>query len=770
MLAGCGGAADPATNTSVDVGAPPAAPTDVATAAATEAPSVAAPAVVETLDDAARAARDYEAWLVDGRAREALEADRPADALAEVETFFGGPIGDPARALPLQLIAAEAARALGRHADTEMWLARAEAQLAGLGRSWEYHAAFELTLLQSRARAAQDLGRPDEAARQLALANARALELGDTRMAAALAVETANLWLAADEHALLEQHVTEALASAPFDEHADHRAALELCLATSLVVRGRLDGARDGEARELLFDLGSRAELFPSDRARTRLRLAELLLRTGDRDGAARELAAAATTLDESGDAAHFDRGLLALLEARLERARADELAADGNSAEARDVRRAALERLAATFEARLAHARGAPLLADGVGALHVGEERGLLSELVLLEAHANGAAAALARLARTHALATRHRRAGREAPTSVDAAALGLGAGEGLLVYLPAVLQSHLFLVDADGCELVAVAPVGELNRLRRAFDAAFDPRKGGALPAEQARALAAALLPPAAEARVRRWSTALVVGIELVRYAPFELLPLSDGVPLGECVALGYQPDLVTCAALAAREVAQPSADAPLVAWVGAPPVAPDLAPITLDAARRVRLGRGAAPERVLAFEGRDASAANLVEAAGSGALVLHVVTHGVPDASGRGVALALVDSDGEAVTFGVRDVEALPHVPPFVVLSACRAARGASRLGESGLEGIVGALLERGALVVLLPFEDVELDAATRLVALVQERVLAGGTSVAQALAEARRELSRADQALATASLLHAFGRANAVLVPR
>jgi hypothetical protein len=76
----------------------------------------------------------------------------------------------------------------------------------------------------------------------------------------------------------------------------------------------------------------------------------------------------------------------------------------------------------------------------------------------------------------------------------------------------------------------------------------------------------------------------------------------------------------------------------------------------------------------------------------------------------------------------------------------------------------------LLERGALVVLLPFEDVELDAATRLVALVQERVLAGGTSVAQALAEARRELTRADPALATASLLHAFGRANAVLVPR
>ena len=770
MLAGCGGAADPATNTSVDVEAPTAAPTGAATAAATEVQSVAAPAVVAPLDEAARAARDYEAWLVDGRAREALDAGRAADALAEVEAFFGGPIGDPARALPLQLIAAEAARALGRYTDTEQWLARAEAQLAGLGPSWEFHATFELTLLQSRARAAQDLGRPDEAARQLALANVRALELGDTRMAAALAVETANLWLAADEHALLEQHVTEALASAPFEQHADHRAGLELCLATSLVVRGRLDGARDDEARELLLELVERAELFPRDRARARLRLAELLLRTGDRDGAARELAAAALTLDESADAAHFDRGLLALLEARLARAQADDLAARELHDEARDVRRAALERLAAIFEARLAHARGAPLLADGVGALHVGEERGLLSELVLLEAHENGAAGALARLAEAHALATRHRRAGREAPAQVDAAALGLGAGEGLLVYLPAVLQSHLFLVDADGCELVALAPVGEINRLRRAFDAAFDPRTSGALPVEQARALAAALLPPAAEARVRRWNTALVVGIELVRYAPFELLPLSDGVPLGECVALGYQPDLVTCAALASRELAQPSADAPLVAWVGAPPVAADLAPITLDAARRARLGRGAPAERVLAFEGRDANAANLVRAASSGALVLHVVTHGVPDASGRGVALALCGSDGRAATFGVRDVEALVHVPPFVVLSACRAARGANRLGESGLDGIVGALLERGALVVLLPFEDVELDAATRLVALVQERVLAGGTSVAQALAEARRELTRADPALATASLLHAFGRANAVLVPR
>lgn len=86
---------------------------------------------------------------------------------------------------------------------------------------------------------------------------------------------------------------------------------------------------------------------------------------------------------------------------------------------------------------------------------------------------------------------------------------------------------------------------------------------------------------------------------------------------------------------------------------------------------------------------------------------------------------------------------------------------AGRGAGCLGEAGLDGLVGALLERSASCVVLAFEDVELSAALELLAPMQAAALSKGTTPRGTL----RLLHRASPGQATAgtrAALHAIGR--------
>ncbi len=725
----------------------------------------AAPAAVEgprgvlvrtPLDDAARAERDFAAWTADEAARAALDEGRAADALSQVEAFFEGPLGDPARAVPLLLVGAEAAARLAQWERFETCIAAADELIAELGDEWPYRAPFAAATLQARARHSRALGRPDEAARHLAAAQEIARASGDTELATLLAIETANLWLAADEHAVLEAHVDAALRSPLFEAASAQRSALELCRATSLVVRGRDDPELDEGARALLDVLLDRDDFLPGDRVRALLRMVEVDLRAkrcdAANDGVERARAELAAG-EHGGD--HFARGLLAMLDARVARQRAQLVGGEA----ATSLLVSARERLTREFTTRLEIAQGAPLLEDGVGLLHLGEERGLLSELISLEValEADGPERALAHVARAHALATRHRRSGRVAPTECDAATFGLGEQEGLLVYVTGIDASHLFLVDARGTGHFELPAVVHMSAARTAFEAAFEPRRGDVLPAAEATALADVLLPPAARESMRSWRSCAIVGLDLLRYVPFEVLPWRSTSTLGADLAVSYQPDLVTMAGLARRASPERSDAGPLVVCVAAPRLAAPLEPLALTADQEERLGAGAARSRVDVVVGAAADARALERACASGALVLHVVTHGVD--VGGATALALAAPDGTTAQFGAREVEALPRVPPLVILSACRSG-AVGRLGEAGLDGLVGAFLERGAQCVLVPYTDVELAAVLDLVAVFQERLLAGEVTVAEAL-----RLARATTASNVgASLLHAVGRGN------
>ena len=655
------------------------------------------------------------------------------------------------------MLAAEIEQYVGSLARAELHLERAEEALARLGPDWPHRELFDQSRVRLRAKIANGRGLPDEAARVLAEGLARARERGDGGAIAELEVERANLRLSAQQHELLERETAAALARPELaaEGAAWARASLALCLATSLAVRARSDPALWSAAEERLRAVAADPGARASDARRARVRLAEVLLTTGRLDEARALLAGLSAEAALLGGALPRDEEhLRAWLEVR--RARAEARDEDGLAA-ALDVSERGVERLLAGLAAE-------PPREGGLGLLHFGETRALLGEhLELLDAvygPSAGAEQALALLVRVQALGSRARRAGWGAVPNEELRAALLGPDEGLLVYLPAIGASHVLAVDRAGSRRFALAPVERLNQAREALDAVFEPLAPPAAWTAEAAALCALLLPEPLLERIGAWTALSIVGLDLLRPVPFEHLPLADGTPFGERFALGYLPALPLGVALAGRAPPARAADAADLVLVAAPRFDPDdpESPPALELGPRAleRLTRGA--ERPLVVTGPDATPAALAGPAVRAARALHVLTHGAAD---RGHSAGLALAGGAALW--AEDVEELPGVPPLVILSVCRAARGPGRLGEGGLEGLAGALLEHGAQCVLLSFEDVELAEALELAELVQPLVLQRGLSPAEALRRARKERAERRPDAPAAAPLQAFGLA-------
>lgn len=704
-------------------------------------------------ESAAAAAESWELalYLAGERGQALLDGGQYADAQRAVEDALARGMGEPSRLPTLHLIAAYAAQALGQTARADEALRRCEEVLAELGPDWDYAVPMALTLLTAQARVARELGRPDDAAARLTRALELALGQGDPDAVQSLDLEFANLWLLTQRLGNLERHVVAARARS---KTARGRAVLELCLATGYLLEGRADAAYDARARERLELLRAGGDLGPNDLALVHLRLAELELRAGNLDAARLELERAARQVPNP---LGFERVLARMLHLRHGRLAALALPEPAS--------RAALVQLLGeareAFREWLSASRDDPLREDGTGLLHVGERRGLAAEYLSLLVHVEGAAAAAAALAELQALASFHRRADRIAPAAIDAKTLGLGDGEGVLSYFPSIGETHLFAVDSRGVAHFVLPAVGVLQPLRGAFVDALDPRAPDAAGLRASGpALRAALVPDVVLAHIEDWSAVSITGLDLLRYVPFEALPLADGSSFGTRFSPAYLPDLVTAAWLRSRAVPPRAASAPEVAWLAAPTAPGNEAAIALVDEDRRRLGAGAG--RTLAFEGNAATPQNLALAARSGASVLHVVAHGVPLEDGRiGTGLLLTDGTGGRVVLGPEFFRGLERVPPLVILSACGAGRGAGRLGEAGLDGLVGALLERGASCVVLAFEDVELSAALELLAPMQAAALSKGAAPRDALRLLHRT-APGEAGARTRAALHAIGR--------
>lgn len=138
--------------------------------------------------------------------------------------------------------------------------------------------------------------------------------------------------------------------------------------------------------------------------------------------------------------------------------------------------------------------------------------------------------------------------------------------------------------------------------------------------------------------------------------------------------------------------------------------------------------------------------------------GAAVAHLACHGVFRADSPQFS-SLELADGPMFVY---DLEALPRVPPLIVLSACQTGRSAVHAGDE-LLGVTASLLAMGARTVVAALADVPDDLSAHLM-VAFHRAVADGQGPADALAEARtRLLSATDDpaALLTAAAFLCVG---------
>lgn len=522
----------------------------------------------------------------------------------------------------------------------------------------------------------------------------------------------------------------------------DERARL-VALAQQALVRARDDESLDVE-NAMIADLA----------------LADLELRAGALDEAAKHLASARERLALEGVTLAKRRAKLLSHEARLALARGvaqDELA---------PVRESMLD----AYDELLRERAGAPYRLGGVGFLNVADRRELASTLVrvLIAADESGAAAeqALDQLLRAEALGTLARELGAPAMTVARVRKTLLGPGRGVLFYLVAKERSHVFAFDREVVLHEELPSKDELVRELRELVGALGTRPStlgskDAVKRHLARLGAATpsldvLLPKRVAARVAGWSGLTVLGLELVGSPPLELAPLRGG-PLGHRLAIDRAPSLALAAHLAGSAApAERTVDLVLAAELAIDPQrlpagvgAVDVEPIEFGEGTAEPLTEPWDETRVLL--GADANVSAIAGAASS-ARVLHLFFHGVQlGGRERSGALVLPGLDGvELLTCERVETELAGKVPPLVVLSACGSGRAPLRAGDDELAHLGSAFLRAGARAVVLSRAQIELDTTMRLTAAFHER-LAKGDSPAEALRAARVRLAQESDAL-------------------
>jgi hypothetical protein len=428
-------------------------------------------------------------------------------------------------------------------------------------------------------------------------------------------------------------------------------------------------------------------------------------------------------------------------------------------SGAAPDELRSALARLRAAYEQFLGEWSATPLCADGVGFLFFSNRRRIVADLIATTLAATGSeSSAFEVLLRAQAMGSFAREHNLEAGGLADIRRDLLSEGEGLLVYLPAREEGHVFAVDRKQIVHASLRPAFEVAALRRDLfgliadsAAATEPNATPRI-TEITSQLAAALLPAGIADAVRRWSKVTIVGADLFVSMPFEILPAPDGGTLGTDKAVCYLPSIPIGLALARQAHAAPGDDLTLDLCLVAAPTHgeavrrrfPDLPELPFGAAERAQLCDPFDPARVAVFTGALASAEGLASHDASRARVLHLLTHGVyvPDEDRPAGLVLAATALHDGVLLG-RDVEAL-HASPLVILSACGTGRAPLRQGDDGVNGLAGAFLRAGARAVVLSNADIDYRATLALMAAFHEH-LRLGDAPAEALRKARAGLS-------------------------
>ncbi len=269
--------------------------------------------------------------------------------------------------------------------------------------------------------------------------------------------------------------------------------------------------------------------------------------------------------------------------------------------------------------------------------------------------------------------------------------------------------------------------------------------------------------LLPQALSELLRASRSVVVIGLDSLGYAPFELLDAVDGQPLGWTHAVSYAPSLATLALLRERgeapQAPSPQLDALIVSPVmDAACVGPwGLEPFNVDGATLSELA-GPWGERARVLAGAAATA----EAMGASTALLHVLTHGYFEPSRElSAGVLLASPDGQGCEPWWSEDAGRASAAQLVVMTACGAWRGPRRRGDDGRASFAGQWIAAGSHAVVLAQVELELERALELAAQLH-RALARGEPAAEALRQARRALATSPDALNAQHLVtHAFG---------
>lgn len=688
-------------------------------------------------------------------------------ALAEqlaVELLLPASAGTPLHA-QFALELAECRRRMFHFAAAAAALALVEAEVAA-GRGEE---RVPCQLAVQRALLAVECGLPDEAFRHLAEARAAAAAMpegppGDTqRYAATFAALRLHHSLTRADLALRTwrelQDSGQAQRLAASDVGARRLAQLGIRVGMTVLEDPATTADQRALGRSLLRDALAVAGLANDEQIQARMALAADALEAGDLPGAESLLAAMAGQLDADVAGQHaINLAGLGLRAARRAGMRGAEL--DSRAAAAR----AAYDELLASWERR-------PDSPHGVGPLFLTRWRRLLVELLLDRPGRSPpatAAAAVDLLARTQALGSLARALHAPTPSAAEVQRVLCRPGRGLLLYVPGDVESVVVAVDQEHILLAPLA-IGTvaLDRRRSALLQAVqaarqEPATDLGTVDASARDLAGVLLPDPIRTVMAGWQAVAIVGIETLGYLPFELLPWQ-GQRLGTAKAVSYLPSLPVGVWLARNRPASPPV-AEGRAWLGVatetpPPAGAAVSALPFTALERSRLLHGLADCRGELVAG---ATREVFQAAAAGHELVQLLVHGIRDelrADPQGLLL------GDGTVLWSQDLDR--HMPPYLLLTACRAGSGRLRRGDDGRHLLAGAALLGGSRAVVVPWLDIEYQTTVDLSAALHRGLWSEGRTLEAALQRARVAAATAHPGALDPFLLHLVGLGDAPL---
>lgn len=377
-----------------------------------------------------------------------------------------------------------------------------------------------------------------------------------------------------------------------------------------------------------------------------------------------------------------------------------------------------------------------------GLGFLDFALRREVVVAAVGLTAELEGAEAAIQLLMEVQRRGSLDRTLGLETPSLADIRSALCTEGCGVLCFVPGLDDLLILAVDARETR-VSSRPLSRSDwaRVKRLREGLARPGLGPA-PNADAVALGELLLGEPVSELVRSWNAVHVVGKDLLREVPFEVLNL-DGEYFGLRMPISYLPSLPVGVALAER-------------WNESGWAPPELIYGELDG-RPVGLS-----DASLSDKQRRALEASLPNSAEIRPIATDTVSR-IRDGGLSGLSFATVFAHGKLDLRRARpsglwlgpgpeqilwcdDVSGIATAQ-VMILSACGAARTNARLGDGGVGSLGGALIEAGSLSVVLAGAEVPRDATVQLTAELQGKI-SGGEPVATALLAARRAV--ADQA--------------------